>query len=385
MADSKKRNEDVEEDLDPSAAFGMKDTIRFVIAPQHRGEKDLRFLYKNVFGPIMGISYEEYFCVQDFFSRGTADVTLDGHTACEKAYSLYRSKRDDPILEGIKVIPLFQFETKLVTVHMYNPFISQLDVENFLYKYCEKVTFKGNGQTSFGVWNGKRRFLVSFKKDADGDVVRPPALVFINRSRGYLFFSGMPVFCKKCNSYGHEDGGCMKCQECPGEFHKKKDCPKQEEERKKKEEEKKKKEEEKKKKGNKKEVLGITPEQQVKPREETQVVEETEESKRPEEKVEEKEMEVQEETIVVEAKGGVEESVVMQIDEKSLKRAPDEREDGVEEEIKGKEKRSRKKEEDILGDISSSEVEDDGMVIREYPSDIDEGGGISPAICRLSK
>lgn len=92
------------------------------------------------------------------------DVTLDSHGACEKDFSLYKSRRDYPVLEGIKVVPLFQFETKQVTVHMNNSFIPQLEVENFLYRYCEKVSFKGNGVTTFGVWNGKRSFLVMFKK-----------------------------------------------------------------------------------------------------------------------------------------------------------------------------------------------------------------------------
>uniref|UniRef100_A0A3B4EIY3 CCHC-type domain-containing protein n=1 Tax=Pygocentrus nattereri TaxID=42514 RepID=A0A3B4EIY3_PYGNA len=48
----------------------------------------------------------------------------------------------------------------------------------------------------------------------------------LNGSRGYLFYTGQPAFCRGCLQHGHEVSRCrdLKCKNCLGQGHLAKDC-----------------------------------------------------------------------------------------------------------------------------------------------------------------
>uniref|UniRef100_A0A3B1IHV8 CCHC-type domain-containing protein n=1 Tax=Astyanax mexicanus TaxID=7994 RepID=A0A3B1IHV8_ASTMX len=77
-----------------------------------------------------------------------------------------------------------------------------------------------------GVWNGRRQYIMNFKKNSDGSWRYPPANFSLGGNRGYLFFRGQPAFCRGCQKYGHQVEGCndVECRNCLGHGHLAKDC-----------------------------------------------------------------------------------------------------------------------------------------------------------------
>ncbi|MBN3280744.1 ZCHC3 protein, partial [Polyodon spathula] len=115
-----------------------------------------------------------------------------------------------------------------ITVHMFNPYISDFDIELFLSRYCKTVSGGLPVRDKHGIWTGKRQFRVILKPDkssSDG-FKHPPANFTIGPNRGYLFYSGQPQYCRKCGIFGHLAATCknMVCRNCQGTDHETKDC-----------------------------------------------------------------------------------------------------------------------------------------------------------------
>ncbi|MBN3285520.1 ZCHC3 protein, partial [Polyodon spathula] len=115
-----------------------------------------------------------------------------------------------------------------MTVHMFNPYVSDYDVELFLSRYCSSVAGGVLLRDKNGIWTGKRQFRVDLKPDADGydGFKHPPANFSIGPNRGYLFYSGQPQHCRKCGKFGHLAVLCdnVICRNCQGAGHEAKDC-----------------------------------------------------------------------------------------------------------------------------------------------------------------
>uniref|UniRef100_A0A803JIF1 CCHC-type domain-containing protein n=1 Tax=Xenopus tropicalis TaxID=8364 RepID=A0A803JIF1_XENTR len=52
-----------------------------------------------------------------------------------------------------------------------------------------------------------------------GGFMRPPSNFLIGRNRGYLFYSGMPLYCRNCLRFGHTSEDCSeakqaRCNKC---------------------------------------------------------------------------------------------------------------------------------------------------------------------------
>uniref|UniRef100_A0A803JFI4 CCHC-type domain-containing protein n=1 Tax=Xenopus tropicalis TaxID=8364 RepID=A0A803JFI4_XENTR len=115
-----------------------------------------------------------------------------------------------------------------------------------------EVRFSHCLKNELGYWNGKRKFFVKFRRDPEGigGYMRPPSNFLIGRNRGYLFYSGMPLYCRNCLRFGHTSENCSEarqtrcnkcgrpghvaalctylktCNMCGKEGHIYKDCPK---------------------------------------------------------------------------------------------------------------------------------------------------------------
>lgn len=60
-----------------------------------------------------------------------------------------------------------------------------------------------------------------------GGVRRPPAVFNIGGERGFLFYSGPPIYCRNCCVYGHTSGDCdqrAKCRFCGNVDHSSREC-----------------------------------------------------------------------------------------------------------------------------------------------------------------
>ncbi|KAJ8358976.1 hypothetical protein SKAU_G00155010 [Synaphobranchus kaupii] len=85
------------------------------------------------------------------------------------------------------------------------------------------------GKNAFGVWNGKRQFLVRLMRDAGGigGVRHLPAVFSIGPDKGYLTYAGLPTYCRRCLRYGHMAKDCTDpfvCSLCGEQGHVAREC-----------------------------------------------------------------------------------------------------------------------------------------------------------------
>uniref|UniRef100_A0A803JF28 CCHC-type domain-containing protein n=1 Tax=Xenopus tropicalis TaxID=8364 RepID=A0A803JF28_XENTR len=92
-------------------------------------------------------------------------------------------------------------------------------MEVVLNRFCEKVEFVGKVLNELGIWTSKFKYKVKFKKG-----LYPPARFRLGNINLDVFFPEMPVFCKKCRSYGHTAENCNLCSNCGEDTHMTKNC-----------------------------------------------------------------------------------------------------------------------------------------------------------------
>ncbi|KAJ8352436.1 hypothetical protein SKAU_G00239120 [Synaphobranchus kaupii] len=212
-----------------SGGVRLRNTLRVVVALPRRQEVDLSFVIVKVFKEIFSVGVSRMYCIQDFQARGFFDVTLDSESLCLEVFEMYKALGPHKVLSGISFEPLFSFDVKLVTDMVYNPFVSGLDVELFLKQYCTILRAGVRLKNSFGVWNGKRLFLVRLRRDVAGlgGLRHLPAVFSIGPDKGFLTYTGLPTYCRRCFRYGHMAKDCsaaIVCSLCGAEGHVAKDC-----------------------------------------------------------------------------------------------------------------------------------------------------------------
>lgn len=236
----------------PSGETQLKNTVRIEVEEEHRSLKDLRFIVGEILLGVFNLKNEEILCLQDQERRGAYTITFTSLHCCENIYAVLSNKElKEDRLDGLKFFLLYGLEDVPLVVHLFNPFIDTADIVTFLQRYCTEVRFSHLVKGGLGHWNGKKKFFVKFRKDPDGigGFMHPPSNFHIGRNRGYLFYPGMPLYCRNCNRFGHTRESCpdakmTRCNKCgrPGhiavvctqkqmcnmcgqEGHKYRDCP----------------------------------------------------------------------------------------------------------------------------------------------------------------
>ena len=131
------------------------------------------------------------------------------------------------LLRGVTIWLLYSRPLRPLVIHLYYPFVLETDILCFLHRYCSEVKEGTKVRNKYGFWTGKRRFMVKFKTDplSAGGYQHPPGIFAIGPDRGYLYYPGMPVYCRRCGIYGHLKDECKneKCRNC-GADHKANEC-----------------------------------------------------------------------------------------------------------------------------------------------------------------
>lgn len=169
----------------------------------------------------------DIFCVQAFPRMGFYDVTFtleDGLCTC---FARSQEKADNPLLEGASFIVAKTRQRTPVTVHMYNPFVRDEEIQAFLKRYCSYVSFGERIKNCIGT---QRKFWVEFLPDRTGvgGVANPPQAFSIGSNRGYMFYPGQPCFCHSCFAFGHMREECSigpVWRNCYDPDHKTAKCP----------------------------------------------------------------------------------------------------------------------------------------------------------------
>ncbi|MGH0124254.1 UNVERIFIED_CONTAM: hypothetical protein FKN15_017941 [Acipenser sinensis] len=180
------------------------------------------FAKKIVLGKL-GCSTADIYCLQDVTSRGIFDVTFATASICSTVWKrCLEGKNSAPLLDFV-IEPLFVREIRPLTVHMYNPYVQDADIATFLKRFCDVLSTGSKIRDSLGIWNAKRQFRVRLRpcSTVEGGVIHPPASFSIGGNRGYLYYPGQPIRCRKCGREGHTAEACVAdfCRKCQTEGH----------------------------------------------------------------------------------------------------------------------------------------------------------------------
>lgn len=88
----------------------------------------------------------------------------------------------------------------------------------FLTRHCEAVKGGERVRDRFGIWTGKRRYLVKLSMDPSmpGGLVHPLGSFSIRPNRGFLYYPVQPMYCRRCGGEGHVKADCegLRCRLC---------------------------------------------------------------------------------------------------------------------------------------------------------------------------
>lgn len=209
---------------------GLRNTVRL----RWRGDMGVDFpgrieFVEKILMASLGFEAMDFFCIQMNSAARFVDVTFDSEDLFMTFWDRYKVYSMKAPVKDYAAESLWNRNFRIITVHMFNPYASDWDIEAFLGKYCDVLVSAVYQRDLLGIWNGKRQFKVLLRQDAKGfDGYRhPPANFSIGPNRGYLFYSGQPLYCRKCMSFGHTEMRCnqVRCRNCEELGHETKDCP----------------------------------------------------------------------------------------------------------------------------------------------------------------
>ncbi|KAI4900659.1 hypothetical protein NFI96_009741 [Prochilodus magdalenae] len=210
------------------AGGGVPHTIRFQWRDPEGGAlftERVPFIREVLFGAL-GLKPEDLICAQRNNAQRFYDVTMASEAIYGRVLEQGSGLVDHPLGKNFVMVSMWRNNRRMVTTHVFNPFVSAESVRQLLQKYGEVQPGERCIRDELGVWNGRRQFLVDLREDGKGGLTHPPAYFSLGGNKGYLFYRGQPAFCRGCLRHGHEVSGCkdLACKNCLGKGHLAKDC-----------------------------------------------------------------------------------------------------------------------------------------------------------------
>ncbi|KAL6476356.1 hypothetical protein MHYP_G00148550 [Metynnis hypsauchen] len=197
--------------------------------------RTMRFQWRNteagdafpdrvLFGAL-GLKTEDLVCAQRNNAARFFDVAMSSEGVYQRVLERGVDVSDHPLGRKFHLYPLGHNGRRMVTVHLFNPFVTAEAIKTFLRRYGEVQPGETMVRDELGIWNGRRQFMVEFREDGKGGLTHPPAYFSLNGNKGYLFYRGQPAFCRGCLQHGHEVSGCkdLSCKNCLGQGHQARD------------------------------------------------------------------------------------------------------------------------------------------------------------------
>ncbi|KAL6481312.1 hypothetical protein MHYP_G00093920 [Metynnis hypsauchen] len=183
------------------------------------------FIREVLFGEL-GLGTQDLVCAQRNNAARFFDVAMSSEEVYQRVLERGVDVSDHPLGRKFDLYPLGHNGRRMVTVHLFNPFVTAEAIRTFLRRYGEVQPGETMVRDELGIWNGRRQFMVEFREDGKGGLTHPPAYFSLNGNKGYLFYRGQPAFCRGCLQHGHEVSGCkdVNCKNCLGQGHQAKDC-----------------------------------------------------------------------------------------------------------------------------------------------------------------
>ncbi|XP_041429945.1 zinc finger CCHC domain-containing protein 3-like [Xenopus laevis] len=197
----------------------VRNSMRIISLDPSSEERRLAYVVKIILYDLGKVKKEEILALQDYPRRGIYDVTFIEEKSFLRFLKVMEEKKNEDRLVGFKVLPHFDQEEVVLVVKTYSPVLPLKEITAVLSQYCKRLKFGGKIWNEHGLWTSKYKFSAWFLEKK-----MPPARVRMGKVNIDVFFSGMPVFCRKCRSYGHVADTCEACKFCGESEHEEKNC-----------------------------------------------------------------------------------------------------------------------------------------------------------------
>ena len=216
------------DDGQPIPRVGLRFTLRFQAVGADEDVVSRTWFCRKVIMEQLHLKVDVIYCLQWNQQEKAFDVTLkDEQVYTKVAKDCVAAAMVKP-LACYKVLNLDRPNFRTITVHMFNPFVTDRALADFLRLYGEVLTAARHVKDTMGIWTGRRQFQVLLKSEPEGfgGLKHPPASFSLGADRGYLFYPRQPAFCRRCRQSGHVEGGCAgaSCRFCGQRGHEAKDC-----------------------------------------------------------------------------------------------------------------------------------------------------------------
>uniref|UniRef100_A0AAQ4RJS6 CCHC-type domain-containing protein n=2 Tax=Gasterosteus aculeatus TaxID=69293 RepID=A0AAQ4RJS6_GASAC len=212
----------------PIPRVGLRYTLRFRATKEDDQVLSRVFFGKQVIMGQLHLMVQDVLCIQWNQQEKAFDVTLGSEDIYRRVSEICRKDAKVSPLAYYEVLNLDRPNFRTVSVHMYNPFVTDEALVSFLGRYGEVATAARHVKDPLGFWTGRRQFQVLLNPDPTGPdgLQHPPAFFSLGGDRGYLFYNRQPAFCRKCRRSGHSETGCTgeSCRFCGQTGHAAKDC-----------------------------------------------------------------------------------------------------------------------------------------------------------------
>lgn len=208
-------------------------TVRITARPEFRDDVDVKFVVDAILVKRMKLEVSKIYMIQEFGAAKAYNVTFDSEVLCVKVVETWkREKETVNEYKKIEMELLFDHLEKVVTIHCFNPFVNVNVLSLFLQRYCREVKYLGVITGYRGILTGKYRYKCKFVEDlsSPGGMKHPPSAFEVAGERGYVYYAGQPIFCRKCNQFGHAFSDCKEgkvCRRCNEQGHEARDCKKE--------------------------------------------------------------------------------------------------------------------------------------------------------------
>lgn len=206
---------------------GTKNTLRFDLINKDTAFQDRITFGRRILFDALNIQPEEVYCLQQSTANKYYDVTL---TTKDRAEDVRRNANitTNEDLKRYAVTPLYRCDYRILTVHMYNPWVSEETIRCFLGRHVKVLPGVRIIKDGLGIWTGKRQFCIKLEEDLNSkDGFRhPPAVFSIGADRDFLIYAGQTLCCRKCGGKGHDAEHCdqVRCRSCNSMGHSTRDC-----------------------------------------------------------------------------------------------------------------------------------------------------------------
>ena len=178
---------------------------------------------RGVLVKVLRADPERLWCLQKNTSARSYDLTCMSAVGYEGLLERCKEKAGEGLMAKFEASSLVRKSYKVVTVHMYNPYVEDEALEGFLAWYGRVLTGVRYLRDEFGIWTGKRQFRVDLREDPKGHdgLCHPPVFFSLGTDRGFLFYSEQPTYCRQCQAFGHTAANCgnVRCRNCNEEGH----------------------------------------------------------------------------------------------------------------------------------------------------------------------